>query len=236
MSTQAWRWPNAAELDPGWQALWRTFEASAAGCELRSWLADRAASGALIVPAQPLRALALTPRDAVRVVILGQDPYHGAGQAHGLAFSVPDGVPIPPSLRNIYAEIERDIGTPHAASGKLERWARQGVLLLNAVLTVELGAPASHAKRGWEHFAASVVQALAQDAAPKVFLLWGGFAQQFAGAIESVGARHLVLKANHPSPLSARRPPIPFNGCRHFSKANAFLRTQGRAPIDWCTS
>lgn len=233
MSAPAWRWPDAADLDPRWQALWHAFDASAHARALRSWLADRAAAGAHIVPAHPLHALALTPFSAVRVVIIGQDPYHGAGQAHGLAFSVPEGIAIPPSLRNIHAEIERDLCIARPASGNLQRWARQGVLLFNAVLTVERDAPASHAKRGWEDFSARVVSALAQDTAPKVFLLWGGFAQQFAETIAQTGPQHLVLTANHPSPLSARRPPAPFLGCGHFSKANAFLARHRRDRVDW---
>lgn len=232
MIATAWRWPDAADLDPHWQSLWHEFEASARGQALRSWLLERTAAGARIVPAQPLRALALTPFDAVRVVILGQDPYHG-GQAHGLAFSVPEGVAVPPSLRNIHAEIERDLGVARPASGNLQRWAGQGVLLLNVVLTVERAAPASHAQRGWEDFSARVVSSLAQDAAPKVFALWGGFARRYAATIAQASPQHLLLTANHPSPLAARRPPLPFLGCGHFSQANAFLARHGRGTIDW---
>ena len=232
MNSPAWRWPDAADLEPRWQALWQAFEAAAPAQALRGWLGERAAAGARIVPAQPLRALALTPFDAVRVVILGQDPYHGENQAHGLAFSVPDGVAIPPSLRNIHAELERDLRIARPA-GDLQRWARQGVLLLNTVLTVERDAPASHARRGWEEFTARVVSALAHDAAPKVFALWGGFAQKFAQAIAQPGQPHLLLMANHPSPLAARRPPVPFLGCGHFSRANEFLARHDRGMIDW---
>lgn len=229
----AWHWPSAVKLDPSWQTLWQDFESSASGKELRAWLEVRAAAGTTIVPAQPLHALELTPLQDVRVVILGQDPYHGEGQAHGLAFSVPEGVKLPPSLRNIFSEIKRESGQAPGPSGNLEGWARQGVLLLNTVLTVELGQPAAHAQRGWETFTRSVVQSVAQDPAPKVFLLWGAFAQKFKELITRAGSEHGVLSANHPSPLSARRPPAPFLGCGHFSKANAFLQAQGRGVIDW---
>ncbi len=230
-----WHWPDASGLDARWQALWRDFESSAQGHALRTWLEARIAAGATIVPAQTLHALTLTPLSAVRVVILGQDPYHGVGQAHGLAFSVPQGVAIPPSLRNIYAEIKRDGGVapPH---GNLEAWACQGVLLLNAILTVELATPAAHAQRGWEFFTHAVVRAVAQDPAAKVFLLWGALAQKFKDLIMAVGPQHQVLCANHPSPLSARRGPIPFVGCGHFSQANEFLRARGRGVIDWGAS
>lgn len=166
-------------------------------------------------------------------MLLGQDPYHGAGQAHGLAFSVPDGVRLPPSLRNIFLERQRDLGLTPPNSGNLARWANQGVLLLNAVMTVEEGRPASHAGRGWETFTDLLVEVLARDAAPKVFLLWGAYAQAKAPMIAAAGNVHLVLTANHPSPLSARRPPAPFFGCGHFSQTNAFLRRNGRGAIDW---
>lgn len=232
MSSSDWQWPDGAGLDARWTELWRTFEVSDAGHPLKAWLQARVQAGASIAPSCPLRALALTRFHEVRAVILGQDPYHGPGQAHGLAFSVPDGVAAPPSLRNIYREVAEDLGTPLLARGSLENWAQQGVLLLNVVLTVELGAPASHANRGWERFTASVIEALARDSVPKAFLLWGAFAQRFAGAI-AAHPQHLVLTANHPSPLSARRPPAPFLGCRHFSRANAFLTTHGRGAIDW---
>jgi uracil-DNA glycosylase len=223
-----------AALAGVWRELGFAFLASDAGRALAQFLAARAAAGAIIYPPRPLRALELTPFDTVRVVILGQDPYHRAGQAHGLAFSVPDGVRPPPSLRNIFLELKRDLGCPLPASGNLERWARQGVLLLNAVFTVEEGKAGSHANRGWEHFSAGIVERLAADARPKVFLLWGAAAQARRASIEASGAPHLVLTANHPSPLSARRPPEPFLGCGHFSRANAFLAARGRGSIDWC--
>ena len=197
-----------------------------------SHLAQRQAAAALIYPPEPLRALALTPLHSTRVVILGQDPYHGPGQAEGLAFSVPPGVKIPPSLRNIFKELQRDLGLPPAASGHLGAWARRGVLLLNTCLTVEDGAPASHAKRGWEALTDALIACAASDPAAKVFMLWGAHAQAKAALITAAGPQHLLLQANHPSPLSATRPPRPFIGCGHFSQAQAWLQARGRA-ISW---
>jgi len=225
---------DASALAGGWRAPVDRFFASDAGDALRAFLAQRTADGARIYPPEPLRALALTPLDAVRVVILGQDPYHGPGQAHGLAFSVPDGVRPPPSLRNIFLELRADLGCVAPDSGNLERWARQGVLLLNAVLTVEDNRPGSHAGKGWEQLSDALVAALAQDAAPKAFLLWGAQAQAKRLLIDAAHREHGVYVANHPSPLSARRPPIPFLGCRHFSRANDFLAQHGRGRVDWC--
>jgi uracil-DNA glycosylase len=227
---------HMASLADDWRPLAERFAASPKGRALQSFLAQRAAAGATIYPPRPLRALELTPLAAVRVVILGQDPYHGAAQAHGLAFSVPDGVRPPPSLRNIFLELRSDVGCDLPASGNLERWAGQGVLLLNAVLTVEDGMPASHAGKGWEALTDVVIDALASDARPKVFLLWGAHAQAKRQRIAGAGGGHLVLQANHPSPLSARRGALPFLGCRHFSRANAFLAGRGRGTIDWCRS
>jgi uracil-DNA glycosylase len=201
---------------------------------LAGFLAECRNAGTPTYPSEPLRALQLTPFEEVRVVILGQDPYHGPGQAHGLAFSVPHGVALPPSLRNIFKELQRDCGCREQYSGNLESWARQGVLLLNAVLTVESGRPASHARRGWEQLTDALIAALARDPVPKVFLLWGAHAQAKEALIAQAGGPHLVLLANHPSPLSARRPPVPFLGCGHFSAANRFLRSQGRGEIEWC--
>jgi len=225
---------DIAALPDDWRPLAERFAASPQGMALQSFLAQRAAAGAAVYPPRPLHALELTPPDRVRVVILGQDPYHGPGQAHGLAFSVPDGVRPPPSLRNIFLELRGDLGCAMPASGNLKRWARQGVLLLNAVLTVEDGLPASHAGRGWESFTDALIDALARDARPKVFMLWGGHAQGKRHRIDAAVDVHCVLTANHPSPLSARRPPQPFLGCRHFSQANAFLAARGRGCIDWC--
>jgi uracil-DNA glycosylase len=215
-----------------WASVVAGYWSSASGQALASFLADRLAAGARIYPPQPWRALELTPLAQVRVVILGQDPYHGPGQAHGLAFSVPTGVRPPPSLRNIHKEGVRS-GCWQAAPqlGNLETWARQGVLLLNTCLTVEDGKPASHAKQGWEVLTDLLIEAVAQKPDPVAFLLWGAHAQAKRALIEratssSAGGqadRHLVLTANHPSPLSALRPPQPFIGCGHFERAAAFL-------------
>lgn len=178
-----------------------------------------------------LRALELTPLDAVKVVILGQDPYHGAGQAHGLAFSVQPGVRVPPSLVNIYKELESDLGLPRPAHGNLEAWARQGVLLLNNALTVEEGRAGSHQNLGWEAITDAAVAAVAARDAPSVFLLWGSHARNKAARVPELrNGRHLVLTAPHPSPLSAH---AGFLGCGHFGKANAFLEAQGRGAVDW---
>jgi uracil-DNA glycosylase len=192
-------------------------------------LAEREA-GKRIFPAGSnwFRALDLTPLDEVRVVILGQDPYHGPGQAHGLSFSVPDGIRPPPSLVNIYKELESDLGIRPVRHGFLEHWAKQGVLLLNSVLTVEMGLAASHRDRGWERFTDAVIRLVNDKQDPVVFMLWGSYAQKKAGFVDQ--SRHLVLKAPHPSPLSAHSG---FLGCKHFSKANAFLESQGLAPVDW---
>ncbi len=174
-------------------------------------------------------ALILTPFAQVKVVILGQDPYHGPGQAHGLCFSVQPGIPTPPSLRNIYKEIHQDCGCPIPQHGCLTDWAKQGVLLLNTVLTVRQHEPTSHRKKGWEHFTDQVIVALNLHPQPLVFLLWGNHARSKKGLITN--PNHLVLEAAHPSPLSASRG---FMGCRHFSQTNAFLQAQGRSSIDWC--
>jgi uracil-DNA glycosylase len=198
---------------------------------LRRALADRLLAGAAIYPPEPFRALELTPLAHVRAVILGQDPYHGAGQAEGLAFSVPDGVRIPPSLRNIYNEIASEFGGMPPSTGSLKAWAAQGVLLLNTCLTVEDGAPASHARMGWEALTDAIIAACSADDRPKVFFLWGAHAQAKAALVD--GSRHLVLQANHPSPLSARRPPAPFIGCGHFAQANGWLAQKKQEPINW---
>lgn len=211
-----------------WRPVVDAWAASPVGQKLQAYLAERVAAGATIYPPEPLRALRLTPLSATRVVILGQDPYHGPGQAEGLSFSVPEGVPFPPSLRNIFKEIQRDLGKPFPPSGSLVRWAEGGTLLLNAVLTVEDGQAASHAGKGWEVLTDALIRAAAEDPAPKVFMLWGNYAQAKAPLIEAAGQDHLVLKANHPSPLSATKPPRPFIGCGHFSEAKAWLEARGR--------
>jgi uracil-DNA glycosylase len=201
---------------------------------LKAFLVAEKKAGKPIFPQgnEWFRALDLTPLEAVRVVILGQDPYHGPGQAHGLCFSVRPEVRPPPSLVNIYKELETDLGIPRARHGFLEHWAEQGVLLLNAVLTVQMGMAASHRDRGWERFTDAVIRLINARPEPVVFMLWGSYAQKKAAFVDSVdrGGRHLVLKAAHPSPLSAHNG---FLGCRHFSKANAFLASQGQKPIDW---
>jgi uracil-DNA glycosylase len=229
-------WPPAASsLASGWLKLWHQFETSLVGQQLLQQIKTRLSAGARIFPPEPLRVFNLLSLNQVRVVILGQDPYHGAGQAQGLAFSVPHGVKVPPSLRNIFKEIHRDgLGTL-AVDGNLDRWTRQGVLLLNTVLTVEEGAAASHAQWGWESFTDSVISAVAQLDRPVVFMLWGAHAQSKQALIaqaDPVG-RHLVLLANHPSPLSALRPPLPFIGCGHFGAANAFLKKNAEQGISW---
>jgi len=230
----AWA-PDQWPVDHSWSPVLQAFWAGPAGEQLSQFIRQRLAAGAVIYPSQPLRALELTPLPAVRVVILGQDPYHGPNQAHGLAFSVQHGQRVPPSLRNIFQEIER--ATPPAAqapaprSACLESWARQGVLLLNTCLTVEAGAPGSHAKKGWEALTDALIEAVSQSVEPVVFMLWGAHAQAKQALIAP--GRHLVLTANHPSPLSARRPPQPFWGCGHFAKANAWLSRQGREAILW---
>lgn len=217
-----------------WAPLVQAWRASADGQALLQFVAERQAAGAVIYPAQVLRALELTPRARARLVILGQDPYHGAGQAEGLAFSVPVGIKAPPSLRNILDEISRSLGVTRPPSGHLGGWARQGVLLLNTVLTVEDATPAAHARRGWESLTDALIQATASDPGAKAYLLWGAHAQAKAPLIEAAGGgRHLVLLANHPSPLSARRPPAPFIGCGHFTAVQNFLVGQGAPLIDW---
>jgi uracil-DNA glycosylase len=221
-------------LPADWRLRCAAFLAGPVLPSLCRFVDNRIADGATVYPQAPLAALSAAGFDAIRVVILGQDPYHGPGQAHGLAFSVRAGVRAPPSLRNILAEAARDACGNRPGPVCLQRWARQGVLLLNSVLTVEQGQPGSHAGRGWEAFTGAIIEALARRTEPKVFLLWGAQAQAHEPAIARGAGAHLVLKANHPSPLSARRAPAPFVGCGHFSQANDFLVTRGRVPIDWC--
>lgn len=217
-------------MEPGWwEQLGEEFDAPYMHT-LREYLKTRKAKKTVIFPHSRdwFHAFRLTPFDRVRVVILGQDPYHGPGQAHGLSFSVPPGVRPPPSLQNIYKEILSDLGIPVARTGCLEHWARQGVLLLNSVLTVEQGHAASHQGRGWEQFTDSAIAALNEERDSLVFMLWGSYAQKKGQFIDA--SRHLVLKAPHPSPLSAHRG---FMGCKHFSQANQWLEAKGMEPIDW---
>jgi uracil-DNA glycosylase len=217
-------------LEPSWKARLAEQFATPAMAALREFLRAEKAAGKAIYPPGPeiFAALDATPFDAVKVVVLGQDPYHGPGQAHGLCFSVRPGVPPPPSLNNIFAELESDLGIPRPDHGCLLPWARQGVLLLNAVLTVERGLAGSHHGRGWEGFTDAIVAALDRERENLVFLLWGSPAQAKGRHVDA--RRHCVLKAPHPSPLSAHRG---FLGCRHFSKANQWLAAHGIAPVDW---
>ena len=215
---ESWKAPLAAEFSSPYMA------------DLRAFLLEQKEAGRRIFPkgSEYFRALDLTPLADVRVVILGQDPYHGEGQAHGLCFSVQPGVRTPPSLVNIYKEMQEDLGIPPARHGFLEHWAKQGVLLLNSVLTVEMGRAASHQGRGWERFTDAVIRAVNEQEKPVVFILWGSYAQKKAAFVDR--DRHLVLRSAHPSPLSAHNG---FLGSRPFSKANAFLEQRGRQPIDW---
>ena len=214
-----------------WLPILETFLTSPIGLSLTSFLQSRRLAGATIFPKTPFYALELTGLSETRVVIVGQDPYNGFGQAQGLAFHVPASIKIPPSLKNIHKELLRDLGIAIPPTGELTGWAKQGVLLINTSLTVEEGKPASHAKKGWETLTDRLLTVLAQDCRPKVFLLWGNHAQSKKRLLE--GSQHLVLEANHPSPLSATRPPIPFIGCGHFSKTNRWLIENGQEAIDW---
>ncbi|WP_306120197.1 MULTISPECIES: uracil-DNA glycosylase [unclassified Roseitalea] len=215
---ESWREPLRSEFESPYMA------------ELKRFLVAEKAAGKRIFPpgGDWFHALDATPLDRVRVVILGQDPYHGPGQAHGLCFSVRPGVRVPPSLVNIYRELEDDLGIAPPDHGHLEHWARQGVLLLNAVLTVEAHRAASHRGRGWERFTDAVIRLVDARETPAVFILWGSYAQKKAAFVDR--SKHLVLTAPHPSPLSAHNG---FFGSKPFSKANAFLEANGLAPIDW---
>lgn len=223
--------PASAVLAPGWQAVVDRFFQEETGRALSGFLRARIAAGAVVYPPRPLRALETTPLDEVHAVILGQDPYHGPGQAEGLAFSAAPGVKVPPSLRNIFKELACGSPGPAPANGSLLRWAERGVLLLNAVLTVEDGQPGSHAKKGWEALTDALLAEVAARASPCVYLLWGAHAQAKAGLISATAEQHgreaLVLQANHPSPLSASRPPVPFIGCGHFAQAREWLAAGG---------
>lgn len=215
---ESWKAPLMAEFTADYMA------------RLRAFLLAEKAAGKQIFPkgGEWFRAMDLTPLDKVRVVILGQDPYHGPGQAHGLCFSVKPGVRPPPSLGNIYKELQSDLGIARPRHGFLEHWANQGVLLLNSVLTVEMAKAASHQGKGWERFTDAVIRLVNAREEPVVFLLWGNYAQKKAAFVDT--SKHLVLKAAHPSPLSAHNG---FLGCRHFSQCNAFLESKGLPPIDW---
>ena len=218
------------QLEDSWlQVLGNEFEQEYMQ-QLRSFLQAEKAARRLIYPPGPqiFNAFKHTPLPKVKVIILGQDPYHGPGQAHGLCFSVPEGIDIPPSLQNIYRELEQDLGVPAPRHGCLTAWAEQGVLLLNSVLSVRRGQAASHQGRGWEQFTDRVIAVINEQLQGAVFMLWGSYAQR-KGAMVNAG-KHLLLKAPHPSPLSAHRG---FFGCRHFSRANDYLQQQGQTPVNW---
>jgi len=219
-----------------WRPLTDTFLGSEQGRFLADFVDRRVQGGALVYPRDVFRALEFKAPDEVRVVILGQDPYHGPGQAQGLAFSVRPGQKVPPSLRNILKEVRSDTGCESICRDDLTPWAEQGVLLLNSVLTVEDGQPQSHAGHGWEALTDALLARMAARPGPVVFMPWGASAQRKSHLFDRAGApAHLVLAANHPSPLSANRGPVPFTGCCHFSRANAFLQRNypGTAPIRW---
>jgi uracil-DNA glycosylase len=222
-----------ADVAPGWGDLIAAFVASAGGAALCRAVDARVAQGVEVYPARPLRALETLAPSGVRAVILGQDPYHGPGEAEGLAFSVADGVKIPPSLRNIRQELVADLGLALPASGSLAAWAGQGVLLLNTCLTVERDRPASHARLGWQALTEALIDRVAAQPQPKVFLLWGAHAQAVGPRVRAAPGCNHVIASNHPSPLSARRPPVPFVGSRPFGAANAWLLAHGARPVDW---
>jgi uracil-DNA glycosylase len=219
------------DIHPSWKSVLKSAFDQPYFEQLVSFLKTEKALGKTIFPPGPLifNAFNCTPFDAVKVVIIGQDPYHGLGQAHGLSFSVPNGIKVPPSLKNIFKELETDIGIPYQASnGNLVHWANQGVLLLNAALTVRAGEPFSHAKYGWADFTDAVISTISDKKSNVVFLLWGKFAQEKIALINQ--SSHYVLTAAHPSPFSADKG---FFGCRHFSKTNQLLMKNGSTPIDW---
>ena len=217
------------KIEPSWrEALQNEFDQPYFASLVQQLHAEKAAGRTIFPPGgQIFRAFDLCPLDQTKVVILGQDPYHGYGQAMGLCFSVPQGVPAPPSLKNIFKEIESDLGLQMSGSPDLTPWARQGVLLLNAVLTVRAGEPTSHGGLGWQTFTDAVIRTVSERRDGVVFLLWGNYARGKAPLID--GARHLVLEAAHPSPLARGA----FFGCRHFSRCNDYLAAHGQVPIDW---
>ncbi len=225
--------PDTADriaLEPGWKKALAGEFAQPGMAQLRALLVEEKQRGNIVYPHGPdiFNAFNFTPFFKVKVVILGQDPYHGPDQAHGLCFSVRRGIAIPPSLGNIYRELESDLGVPPASHGHLEAWAQQGVLLLNSVLTVRAHQAASHAGKGWELFTDAAIECLNREREHLVFLLWGAYAQKKGAMIDT--KKHRVLKAPHPSPLSAHRG---FLGCRHFSQTNNYLVAHGMAPINW---
>lgn len=228
----------AFHVEPGWQKQLEEILVSPIMHRLAAFLADERAGGNLIYPKEPdiFNAFWRTPFEKVRVVIVGQDPYHGPGQAHGLSFSVPPGVALPPSLQNIYTELSQDLNVPPPKTGCLIPWAEQGVLLLNAILTVRQGQPLSHQGKGWEKFTDAAIQALVKRKKPVAFVLWGKYAQEKWSFVKQhteqrpETERHTILKSVHPSPLSVHRG---FFGSRPFSQINQWLESQGEQPIDW---
>ncbi len=230
MSKESLSTESRIKLHPSWLPLLEAEFAEDYMAQLKKFLlAERNAGKVIYPPAkQWFAAFDVTPFEKVKVVVLGQDPYHGPQQAHGLCFSVLPGVPVPPSLQNIFKELQTDLGLPLPAHGCLQHWAEQGVLLLNATLTVEHARAGSHQRKGWEQFTDRAVQALNEQREGLVFLLWGSYAQKKGAIIDR--SRHLVLTAPHPSPLSAHRG---FLGCRHFSQANRYLLSRGQTPVDW---
>lgn len=227
--------PLQAQLDrvsSDWQPLLQRWGQSEFGRATLAAVDARVEAGATVYPAQVFRALEVTPLASTKVLILGQDPYHGPEQAEGLAFSVPAGQRVPPSLRNIIKELQRDLALEPPGSASLLPWAERGVLLLNTALTVEDGRPTSHAQLGWHALTDAICLTLWLDQSPKVFMLWGAHAQARLPQGQGAGP-HRVLQSNHPSPLSATRPPVPFIGCGHFSAANQFLAASGRGAVDW---
>jgi uracil-DNA glycosylase len=218
------------QIDEEWKFALKSTFLKPSFQHIKGFLRQEIAKGKIIYPPgkEIFNAFNSTPFSKVKVVILGQDPYHGAGQAHGLSFSVPNGVKPPPSLVNIFKELQSDIGIERPLHGNLESWARQGVFLLNAILTVESNQPGSHQGIGWQEFTDSAISVLSNQREHLVFMLWGAFAQQKEGLINS--NKHLILKAAHPSPFSAHRG---FLGCKHFSKTNQYLHAHGIIPIDW---
>lgn len=218
------------KMEPSWKAALAQEFVRPYFSELKKFITDEVANNRIIYPPMSciFSAFERTPFDTVKAVILGQDPYHGHGQAHGLCFSVPQGIPPPPSLVNIFKELHADLGVPIPQHGNLEKWATQGVLLLNATLTVRAGSAGSHQRRGWEEFTDAVIKTLSEKKEGLVFLLWGRYAQSKEPLIDI--SRHIILEAAHPSPFSAYSG---FFGCRHFSKTNAALRRAGKKEIDW---
>ena len=217
------------QIEVSWKEVLASEFSNSYFMELKEFLTEEKSKYTVYPPGSKIfNAFQLTPFNQVKVVILGQDPYHGPGQAHGLCFSVPQGIVPPPSLVNIFKEIEKDLGIPIPSVGNLEKWARQGVLLLNATLTVRANQPGSHQKRGWENFTHAVISKLSEKRVGLIFLLWGKFAQEKESLIDT--NKHYILKAAHPSPFSAYNG---FFGCRHFSKTNEILRKHGLQEIDW---